>query len=257
MSCQPLSPDLANNPEQHPAATVGEDMLYFGRVLRRFVEAGDQFVELLQQEATMIATAQAELAARELDPQTVPSSPASKSDLVDAYERITRSARKSIMLYQKLFEPPKKPVARHRIAARKKIIRDVEDAIHRNAPPGEAERLHAELLERLDRPELEYEIAERPIADIVMDINRDLGITGLYDGHPWKRRIPHDIAILNARAEQLAGGPPSEKLLALLASAPPRPPVGQPDTGTEAERAEMSDPEMQARLPRDGPSRDP
>jgi hypothetical protein len=140
---------------------------------------------------------------------------------VTAYATVTSSIRRTIMLHEKLGTPGKpRP---NRIADRKKIIRDVEDAIQSNAAPDKQETLHAEFLERLERPDLEDDTADRPIADIVTDITRDLGITGLHDSPPWKRRIPHDIAILNARAEQRPGAGPSEKLLALLASAPPRP----------------------------------
>ncbi len=156
---------------------------------------------------------------------------------VSAFSTLARTIRRTVMLHEKLGEP-KKP-RRNSVAARKKIIRDVEDAIEHKAPPDEQEALHAELLERLDRPDLEEEIAERPIADIVTDITRDLGLAGLYDGHPWKRRIPHDIAILNARAEQLPGAAPSEKLLALLASAPPRPTTNPPDPDEDDTELDM------------------
>jgi hypothetical protein len=166
---------------------------------------------------------------------------------VNAFATVTRSVRRTIMLHEKLGDPQKNATknAAHRIAARKKIIRDVEDAIHSNASPDEQETLHAEFLERLDRPDLEDDIADRPIADIVTDITHDLGLAGLYGSHPWKRRIPHDIAVLNARAEQLPGTAPSQKLLALLASAPPRPtptPTGSdppPDPEDDMAIAEM------------------
>jgi hypothetical protein len=131
------------------------------------------------------------------------------------------------MLHEKLGQPTKN--AARRTAARKRIIRGVEDAIACRAPAGEQEALHAEFLERLDRPDLEEDIAVRSTAEIVADITRDLGIAGLHGTHPWKRRIPHDIAILNARAEMRPGAAPSEKLLALLASAPPRPTAPLPD----------------------------
>ncbi len=141
---------------------------------------------------------------------------------VAAFTPLAQSIRRTIMLHEKLGQPAKpRP---NRIAARKRIIRDVEDAIEREArSPDEQENLHAELIERLDSPDLEDDIADRSIADIVTDINRDLGITGLDNADAWKRRIPHDIAILNARAEQVAGAGPSDKLLALLAASPPRP----------------------------------
>jgi hypothetical protein len=225
-------------------------MRYFGRVLRHLVEVGDELVEMVHRESRQIAQAQAEREAGILDPQTAPSpgpSSGPQSDLLGAYERVTRSMRRSIMLYRKLVEAKKSPSAQHRIAARKKIIRDVEDAIQANAEPGEEEKLHAEFLERLDRPELDNEIASRGIAEIVTDITRDLGIAGLYDAHPWKRRTPHDIAILNAWAEKRAGEALSAELAALIAAAPPPPPhrVTPPTAG---DISRMSDEEIENRL---------
>ncbi len=246
MSTHKPSPDLANNTPQHATPAVGEDMLYFGRVLRHFVEVGDEFVAMLHQEARLVAKAQAELAEGTFDPQTAPIQ-APQSDLLGAYQDITRSARRSIMLYQKLFAAKKTPSAQHRIAARKKIIRDVEDAIQANAEPGKEEKLHAELLERLDRPDFDIDIANQSIADIVTDICRDLGITGLYDSHPWKRRMPHDIAILNARAAKRAGEALSAEIEALIAHAPPQPPRRRTPL-TQAEISRMSDEEIERRL---------
>jgi hypothetical protein len=221
-------------------------MLYFGRVLRHFVEVGDEFVGMLHQEARLVAKAQAELAEGTFDPQTAPIQ-APQSDLLGAYQDITRSARRSIMLYQKLFAPKKSPSAQNRTAARRKIIRDVEDAIEANAPDGKEAKLHAELLERLECPELDLEIANRPIAEIVTDITRDLGITGLHGSHPWKRRTSHDIAILNARAAKLAGEALSAEIEALIAAAPPPAPRRRTPL-TAAEVARMSDEEIERRL---------
>jgi hypothetical protein len=221
-------------------------MLYFGRVLRHFVEVGDDLVGMLHQEARLIAKAQAELAEGTLDLQTAPIQ-APQSDLLGAYQDITRSVRRSIMLYQKLFEAKKTPPAQHRITARKKIIRDVEDAIYANAAPGKEEKLQAELLERLERPELDHEIADRKIAEIVTDITRDLGLSALYDDHPWKRRTPHDIAILDARAAKRAGEALSAEIQALIAAAPPQPPRRRTPL-TAAEVSKMSDEEIERRL---------
>ncbi len=215
-------------------------MLYFRRVLVHLVEIGDEMAEMVRQEARANAAA----ATREPDPQTA-LAPAPQTNLADAYERITRSIRRSIMLYQKLAEPQKILSEPYRIAARKKLIRDVEDAIQANAEPGDEEKLHAEFLDRLDRPDLENEIADRPIADIVTDMCRDLGIGGLRGSHPWKRRVPHDIAILNARAEQLAGVPPSAELQALIAAAPPKPP-GRITPDIPADLSKIPDAELDA-----------
>ncbi len=202
-------------------------MLYFRRVLLHLVEIGDDLAEMVRQEAKQAARARAEAAKCQPVPLT-PLPQAVPPTSTDAYERITRSMRRCMALYQKLAEPRKTPSPQHRTAARKKIIRDVEDVIQSKAPDDEQEILHAELLERLDRPELDDEIANRSIAEIVTDICRDFGIAALPATHPWKRRIPHDIAILNARAAQLHGQAPSAELAALLATAPPPPPPRTP-----------------------------
>ncbi len=180
--------------------------------------------------------------------------PAAAQATVAAFATLAQSVRRTVMLHDKLGQP-KKPRP-NRIAARKRIIRDVEDAIQREAPEDEQETLHAEFLERLDRPDLDEEIAARSIAEVVTDITRDLGIGGLYNTHPWKRRIPHDIAILNARAEQHPGAAPSEQLLALLASAPPPPPRRHtPIPGIDISK--LSDEELDYHLKRLGPLREP
>jgi hypothetical protein len=179
-----------------------------------------------------------------------PDNPEAAHQAITDYDTVTRSLRRTVMLHDKLAKPGKSLA--HRKAARKKIIREVEDAIQREASDDEQEILRAEFLERLDSPDLEDEIADRSVADIVTDITRDLGIAGLYDTHPWKRRIPHDIAILNARAEQVSGGAPSAELAALLASAPPPPPRprhrGRYTPLTQAQVSKMSDEEIEARL---------
>ncbi len=202
-------------------------MPYYRRILRHMIDVGDGLLGMVEEEATAHQAA---------NPATSPPEHVSV-----AYERITRSMRRTILLAQRLDEPTRKPSSRQRIDARKRIIRDVEDVIQRKAPEDQQEPLHAELLERLDRPELDDEIADRSITEIVTDICRDFGIAALPGSHPWKRRIPHDIAILNARAAQLHGQAPSAELATLLATAPKRPP---PVTGiyppmTPAEEVEF------------------
>ena len=117
-----------------------------------------------------------------------------------AYARVTRSVRQNIMLDRKLSEPLK---TADRVAARKRIIRAVEDTIQRDdLDESEMETLHEELLDRLESLELEDEIGDRPVDDIIIDIVRDLGLAAVPGNHPWKRRTPADIAELCARAAQ-------------------------------------------------------
>jgi hypothetical protein len=126
-------------------------------------------------------------------------------DLTIPFDRIARAIRRTIVLARKLAEPQLAQSAQpapHRIAARKRILREVEDAIQRKARDAEAASLQTELLERLDSPDLDEEIDHRPTAEIIADICRDLGIAHPPGSHPWKRRTPADIAELRARAAQ-------------------------------------------------------
>jgi hypothetical protein len=232
MNREPTIPEPAATSSRPATDHLGEDTKYCRRILGNLLDIGNEMAEIL---------------ARQIRSQT--DNPEAAQATVTAYATLAQSVRRTVMLHEKL-DHPSKNTAR-RIAARKRIIRDVEDAIERNAPEGEQEKLHAEFLERLDRPDLDDEIADRSIAAIVADITRDLGLSGLHGAHPWKRRIPHDITILNARAEQRPGG----ELAALLAAAPPRP---APSAAryrplTPEIVAAMSDEELEARLKQIGP----
>ncbi len=121
-----------------------------------------------------------------------------------AYERVARAVRRSVGLAQRLGEPGVGASAgQERALARRRIVREVEDVIQRQARGGVAEGLTAELAERLDGPELEDEIGTRPVAEIIADICRDLGIAALPGTAPWQRRTPTDVARLCARAAAL------------------------------------------------------
>ena len=113
-----------------------------------------------------------------------------------AYDQATRCIRRCAWLVGKLAEP-----IATRTAARKQIIRTVEDTIQRK-PRDDADDLHEELMDRLDKPDLDDEIDTRAIDDIIADIVRDLGLADHLGLHPWKRRTPKDVATLIARATQ-------------------------------------------------------
>ena len=128
---------------------------------------------------------------------TIPAIPASK-----AFNGVTLSIRRCAWLAHKLAQPVKTV---DRVAARKRIIRKVEDAIQRHDEDGEdAETLNEELMDRLDTLDLEDEIDLRPVEDIITDILRDLGLASVPGNHPWKRRTPADLAELCARAARQA-----------------------------------------------------
>jgi hypothetical protein len=208
------SPAPENACTQHSTNQVAEAEDYYRHVLRNLVEIGADLARMIQHEAH--AAEAARLAA----------APAAKStvDFAGPFNLIARGIRRTILLDHKLAEPKNAPSPQQRTAARKRIIREVEDAIHLNAQDEHVDSLHAELLDRLDSPDLDDELATRTVPDIVTDICRDFGIAALPGTHAWKRRMPIDIAILNARAAKLPGAAPSEKLAALLAAAPPPPP---------------------------------
>ena len=101
-----------------------------------------------------------------------------------AFERVSRGTRLSILLACKLAEPLR------RVAARKQIIRAVEDTIQRRAEDDdEAETLEVELLDRLDTLDLEDELGSRPVQDIITDILRDFGLAHVPGTHPLE--APH------------------------------------------------------------------
>ncbi len=146
-------------------------------------------------------------------PQPSPPSPAAAPELSIAFERIARTIRRTIALARKLSDPAQPSPAeraaadahQRRPTARKQIIRDLEDTIHREAHgrTAETEALHAELYERLDTMDLDDDLDTLPIAEIIAALRRDLGL----DPHrttrgisPWKRRRPQDVRALCTRA---------------------------------------------------------
>ena len=152
-----------------------------------------------------------------------------------AFDRLARSVRRSIMLARKLAEPPApaKDPAHHRAAARKRIIREVEDAIQRHshapdsADDADPASLTTELHDRLDTPDLDYDLTTRPIADIITELCRDLGLAALPGTNPWRRRTAQDIQDLNARAAAQPG------------AAPPRPTPKPPSPNPQPPRATL------------------
>ena len=191
-----------------------------------------------------------------------PAPAASLQDLAAAFDSISRTVRRCIMLAQSL-DTPKQPTrtpapshtaAPDRTAARKRILRAVEDTLGRQdyddsyhvCDPTEA--LHAELLDRMDAPDLDSDIESRPIDDIIKDILRDLGLAALPGTRPWKRRTPSDIAELNARAAAPSrpAGTPREP--------GPGPQDGHPAAAQHApDSADQREPGQPAVRPQPGP----
>ena len=158
------------------------------------------------------------------------------TDPSQAYERICETIRRNILLARHIAAGPPTPRpirTRTRARARAQLIRGVEDAIERQAHKTDAPALRRELLERLERPELERDLEDRPIAELIEEISRDLGVAVQGRSYVWKRRTPNDIAELQAKAEtpsETAGPlPPLRESARGEGSSPrPRPP---PETG--------------------------
>ncbi len=184
MSSTAPQPQPAPDAAQHP-----EDAQYYRQVLHDLIDMGTDLARRAHQQAT-----------REPGPKRPANDPAPDPTL--AFDRLARCVRRCIALARQLAEPaPQAPgQAQRRTAARKRVIRDVEDAIQRTAQGADAESLHAELADRLDAPDLDDDLATRPVADIIADICRDLGLATLPGTRPWKRRTPADIESLCARA---------------------------------------------------------
>ncbi len=202
------TPAPKNVPSPESADRQAQDTLYYRHVLHELIEFGADLARMLHREATAAAEAiaVAEAAKPAKDPANhLVTDPflATRQDFTTSFDRIARAIRRTITLARKLAEPLPAPVDpatdrvhQHRAAARRRIIRAVEDAIQRARRDSDAENLHAELVDRLDGPDLDDDIQLRPIADIIADICRDLGIAAAAGTHPWKRRTPQDIAAL-------------------------------------------------------------
>ncbi len=167
--------------------TTKPDTAHYQRVLAAMVDLGAAVAQKL---ATRIDDA----------------TPAEAVALADAFERVARVVRRTILLSVHLDKAAEKATAT-RATARARIIREVSDAIDRQGlSPAKAETLHVELVERLDAPDLapglDREIDTRQIPDIILDLKRDMGLANLPGTPPWPRRTPDDIADLLTRAQK-------------------------------------------------------
>ena len=176
-----------------------EDAQYYRAVLHELIGMGADLARSIHQQAT--ASPAAKIPDRKAPAPDSIGVSAPTPDLTVAFDRIARCVRRSIALAHALAEPSRQATrpAQHRTAARKRIIRAVEDVIHRKADASRAEALGAELSERLDSPDLDDDL-DRPVADIIAEICRDLGLDDTPGVHPRKRRTPADVATLHARA---------------------------------------------------------
>ncbi len=244
MSAQPSPTPPPDDPGQHAADPHG-----YGEVLHDLITMGAGFARLLHGQATTQAHAAQHPAASAPQDTTAQPAPDALIPLATAFDRIARAVRRSILLARSLAQPvqpaPLQPAhdpARTRAAARRRILREVEDAIQRPSAtadrPG-AEALRAELRDRLEAPDLDDDITTRPVADIITELCRDLGLAALPGARPWKRRTPEDIRQLHARAAVPSAVPqPSAGPQAPRRDATPRSPDPSPDQRTLVPRTQ-------------------
>ena len=216
MSSTPSRPEPTDRATQRD-----EDAQYYRQVLHELIEIGTDLARTLHRQATPETKA---------EPNNQPST---APDPTIAFDRIARTLRRTIALARKLSDPtPPRPAqlraeytSERRLAARKQIIRAVEDTIQRRSNGAEAEALHSEFYERLDDPDLDDDLDQRPVAEIIKDICRDFGIEHFPGTHPWKRRTPQDVRDLCARAARpsIAQPRPAQPRTAQPGTAPPHP----------------------------------
>ena len=214
------------------AAQHANNTQYYRQVLHELIDMGADLARNVHQQARPHAPA------RTPAPILAPACP---NDPTIAFDRIARCVRRTIALARTLAQPlPPRPgqhglgqhgLAQQRTSARKRIIRAVEDVIHRRTDGPHAESLHAGLSDRLDSPDLDDDIASRPVAEIINEICRDLGLADMPGNRPLKRRTAADVANLHARAAQPCHAPRlvMPRLVTPQAVAPdPSPPTAEP-----------------------------
>ena len=180
-------------------------------LLNEMIEIGVDRIRLVHRlEQTRIDAALARLADEPGSRPTI--TPEDELKSATAYGCHFRAVRRGMLLARRLAEPVRTPAqADHaqRNAARRRILRTLEDDIHHEWRGETADQLHEEVLDRLDSPEIEDEIGTRSPEEIIADIRRDLQL-GAPPGtrRPWRRRTPEDIAELHARAAKPPGSEP-------------------------------------------------
>jgi hypothetical protein len=194
MSPHPTAPEP--DPE---AAQRAANAQYYLRVLHRLIDIGVTMVEQVAQQA-LPQNGAAVLGCNEIGDALAPA-----PDPTPAYDRVTRSIRRSIMLARAIQAsapaPAPSAVQQNRVRVRKRVIRAVEDSVERSGrDSAQGDALRAEMFERLDSPDMDDDIDHRPLEAIIDEIRHDLGLTGPRGEHFWKRRTPADVAALSARA---------------------------------------------------------
>ena len=175
------------------------DAQYYRTTLHSLIDMAQAMAQAIHAQAmAQVIHDQATLQAVEersaLPPQRTHPAP----DLTVPFDRIARLIRRTILLARHVAAPaiPKPRSA----SARAKLIRSVEDAIHRKRHDHDTEALTREFHERLENPELELDLQGRTVDELIEEISRDLGVAQQGRPYVWKRRTPEDIKTLQTRA---------------------------------------------------------
>jgi hypothetical protein len=131
-------------PDPEPTSPAA-DTAYYRGVLHRIIDCGVTLLQVLEEQATH------------------PVCPEPMVDAAAGFERIARTIRRTIALARTLDQPVVVRAASPHRAARTRIRREVEDAIGQDLDGAEAAESREDLRERMDRPEFENELADRPI----------------------------------------------------------------------------------------------
>ena len=201
--------------QTHPTPTQQDDDAYYRAVLHDLIDRGQDLARRLHERATA-----------QLEATPEPGTPEPQDPTI-AFDRVARAIRRTIALARHIAAGPARPTQHDRTTARAKIIRAVEDHIDRKRrrdPDQDTESLRNELAERLEDPDLDRDLAARPVEEIIEEIARDLGIAQQARSWIWKRRTPADIATLKTQA---AADPTPSPHLRIVAP-PPRPPPPTP-----------------------------
>jgi len=202
-------PECATNP---PAPDQRlEDPHYYIRALNDLLEMGMDITRIVHQEALDYARARTpDSLSDAIALNTQPS-----QNFITAFDVLARSVRRTATLANSLIRQQKATEAA--APATPKSPKPTPRDAHANANAGAAhsgaerperpEPPHHR--ERPERPEPlepleDFEDDDRPVAEVIADIYRDFGIADLPDDHPWKQRMPHDIAVVQAQAAKVA-----------------------------------------------------
>ncbi|HEY0204508.1 MAG TPA: hypothetical protein VGC15_10205 [Acetobacteraceae bacterium] len=256
MSASATYPTPQHAPGPQAADTHAADTEFYRQALHDLINVGTHLARHLPEQADAQAAQQASTPTPQptaAHPAPAPPAPDALVKIVASFDPLARAVRRCIAQAQNLNAPKQQPPARNpsqdRTTARRRIIRAVEDVIQRppdNDECDDAEVLLADLRERMDAPDLEDDIANRPAEDIIKEILRDLGLAALPGSRPWKRRTQADIAALNASAAA-PSSPASSAGHSPCASLQDGHPAAQPSPGPDYPKP--SQPAAPARAP--------